>query len=400
MPADRRGFGQDRLKKAGLGDRAGGSTACVTVTTIVVDKDQRVDRERANSASSPLLHGAADTTDLGRVCYERHSLASPHVAGTLALAFPLLVLLSSMAALIRIRRRCNVSRSRAAALSFCADADAVPFLLCAGAGAGYSLDRRTRRSSLSRHLLSGYNSSFHLPELLSTSVLRLHTIAATQTMIARSSVILAAIAALVSAQTPPSCASSCITNSMSSSGCQSANIQCLCTSQSYIDAVTSCVESSCASSDFGAALSYAQSLCAGAGVTLSIDTATLSAAAEASDASSGSASTSTEVSTTASESASAAASSTASSATESSSASSAAAASSSASSSGAESSSTLATSTTSGSTSSSSAASTTTSAASTSTAAAAAKFDPISVSFACIGAVVVSFIAGVASFGF
>ncbi|KAK9362477.1 hypothetical protein V1504DRAFT_490422 [Lipomyces starkeyi] len=312
--------------------------------------------------------------------------------------------------------RCNVARPRAAA--FCADANtdanavpcccvpvpvSVPDILLIGAALVEVLSPATCHLAtsyiyiyiyiytvLTRPVQFLFPSSRVTIYFCPTSAYHRYY----STMIARSSVILAAIAALVSAQTPPSCASSCITGSMSSSDCQSANIECLCTSQSYIDAVTSCVQSTCASSDFGAALSYAQSLCSGAGVTLSIDTATLSEVAQASDASSGSASTSVEASTTASESASAAASSTASSATESSSVSSAAT------SSGAESSSTLATSTTSGGTSSSSAASTTSSATSTSTGAAAAKFDPISVSFACIGAVVVSFIAGVASFGF
>ncbi|KAK9316150.1 hypothetical protein V1522DRAFT_379399 [Lipomyces starkeyi] len=335
-----------------------------------------------------------------------------------------------------IRRRCNVARPRAAAcvdvrtgkVSFCADAntdavadaDAVPLcvpvpvsvpdILLIGAALVEVLSPATC------HLATSYVYIYiyiYISTVLTRPVQFLFPSSRVtiyfcptsayhryySTMIARSSVIFAAIAALVSAQTPPSCASSCITGSMSSSDCQSVNIECLCTSQSYIDAVTSCVQSTCASSDFDAALAYAQSLCSGAGVTLSIDTATLSEVAQASDASSGSASTSVEASTTASGSASAAASSTASSATESSSVSSAAASSSSTSS-GAESSSTLATSTTSGGTSSSSAASTTSSAASTSTGAAAAKFDPISVSFACIGAVVVSFIAGVASFGF
>ncbi|KAK9325704.1 hypothetical protein V1517DRAFT_305121 [Lipomyces orientalis] len=218
-------------------------------------------------------------------------------------------------------------------------------------------------------------------------------------MFARSSVLFAAIAALVAAQQPPACASTCITGSLSSSNCETASVQCLCTSQSFIDAVVSCVQSTCQSSDYGAALDYAQSLCSGAGVTLSINTATFtaggaqasSASAEASTTSS-SAAESSEASATSSSADETSSTEPESSAAESTEASSAAEAS------VTSVASTISTSTTSGGTTTT-AASGTTSSAATSTGAASARFDPISIPFACIGAVVVSFIAGVASFG-
>ncbi|KAK9479821.1 hypothetical protein V1514DRAFT_318751 [Lipomyces japonicus] len=79
-----------------------------------------------------------------------------------------------------------------------------------------------------------------------------------------------------SGSSAPACATTCLTESMSDSGCQTASIQCLCTSQQYISAVTSCVVNSCQQDEFDAALTYAQSLCNGAGVPLSLDTATIS----------------------------------------------------------------------------------------------------------------------------
>ncbi|KAJ8103244.1 hypothetical protein POJ06DRAFT_246988 [Lipomyces tetrasporus] len=225
-------------------------------------------------------------------------------------------------------------------------------------------------------------------------------------MFARSSVIFAAIAALVAGQQPPACASTCITGSLSSSGCDTATVQCLCTSQSFINAVVSCVQSTCAPSDFGAALDYAQGLCGNAGVTLSINTATFTAGgAQASDISSASESASAEASTTASSAAESSETSSAESSEASSEETSAAepTETSSTASSAAESSVTSLAATTSGTLTSITSGGTTsasgTTSSPTSTGAASAQFDPMSISFACIGAVVVSFIAGVASFG-
>ncbi|KAI6121630.1 hypothetical protein F5141DRAFT_999573, partial [Pisolithus sp. B1] len=56
------------------------------------------------------------------------------------------------------------------------------------------------------------------------------------------------------------CADTCIT-SANLGGCSATNDSCLCHSQSFVSAVTSCIETSCSGSDLQQAEEFVRSLC-------------------------------------------------------------------------------------------------------------------------------------------
>ncbi|KAI0725952.1 hypothetical protein C8Q72DRAFT_561698 [Fomitopsis betulina] len=65
----------------------------------------------------------------------------------------------------------------------------------------------------------------------------------------------------------PNCASSCLVDA-DFDGCNSSDDTCLCNSSTFVNSVTSCIESSCSGNDLATAESDAQQLCLAVGVTL------------------------------------------------------------------------------------------------------------------------------------
>ncbi|EPS96363.1 hypothetical protein FOMPIDRAFT_1032411 [Fomitopsis schrenkii] len=65
----------------------------------------------------------------------------------------------------------------------------------------------------------------------------------------------------------PSCASSCLVNA-DFGNCNSTDDTCLCNSSTFVNSVTSCIESSCSGNDLETAEADAQQLCLAVGVTL------------------------------------------------------------------------------------------------------------------------------------
>ncbi|KAI6020106.1 hypothetical protein PISMIDRAFT_678658 [Pisolithus microcarpus 441] len=102
-------------------------------------------------------------------------------------------------------------------------------------------------------------------------------------LVALSAALSSVSAGFVSRQTLPACAQTCIT-SANLGGCSATDDSCLCRNQSFVNAVTSCIESSCTGSDLQQAEEFAQSLCLAVGVTLTISTSTATSASSASSA--------------------------------------------------------------------------------------------------------------------
>lgn len=68
----------------------------------------------------------------------------------------------------------------------------------------------------------------------------------------------------------PSCATSCLSDGIQSSGCSASDIACICESQSFIEQLTPCVESSCSASELETVIQYAVALCGSASVSLDV----------------------------------------------------------------------------------------------------------------------------------
>ncbi|KAK7040743.1 hypothetical protein VNI00_009649 [Paramarasmius palmivorus] len=107
--------------------------------------------------------------------------------------------------------------------------------------------------------------------------------------------ILAALTTSVSAQNLPTCAFTCVASADTGS-CGMDN-KCLCSSQAFVESTTKCIMSSCTGDDLQAAVAGAQQLCADAGVTLSVPSA--SSTAPSSSNTSGSATSAGSAQTTA-----------------------------------------------------------------------------------------------------
>jgi len=81
----------------------------------------------------------------------------------------------------------------------------------------------------------------------------------------------AAFAATVLAQDLtqlPSCATSCVGNSLSSTGCGSLNVTCICNSAGWISGLTCCISKGCDQADINSTIKFAQQICQPVGVTL------------------------------------------------------------------------------------------------------------------------------------
>ncbi|KAL7275489.1 hypothetical protein RUND412_001575 [Rhizina undulata] len=83
-------------------------------------------------------------------------------------------------------------------------------------------------------------------------------------------------AALVAAQTPdisslPQCALTCATTAIGSAstyGCSSTNYKCICTSQSFIGSIETCIKGACNATEQQETLTFAEGFCAQVGVTI------------------------------------------------------------------------------------------------------------------------------------
>ncbi|KAH8112804.1 hypothetical protein DFH11DRAFT_384023 [Phellopilus nigrolimitatus] len=76
-----------------------------------------------------------------------------------------------------------------------------------------------------------------------------------------------AFATLVSRQSPPQCALTCIATANTGT-CSSTDNKCLCANQAFVSSTTNCIESTCTGSDLQSAIQFAQADCAAVGVTL------------------------------------------------------------------------------------------------------------------------------------
>ncbi|KAH8985524.1 hypothetical protein EDB92DRAFT_1350540 [Lactarius akahatsu] len=100
------------------------------------------------------------------------------------------------------------------------------------------------------------------------------------------------------AQSPlPACASPCVTASIPTSGCSSANNTCICESNPFLVAFSACINESCSSDDIQQALTFYSIACAGEGPGFSIP-ATESSTTVSGSSSSGIPTLSSSVSTT------------------------------------------------------------------------------------------------------
>ncbi|GAA6006415.1 CFEM domain-containing protein [Rhodotorula paludigena] len=97
---------------------------------------------------------------------------------------------------------------------------------------------------------------------------------------------LAPTIALAQSINVPTCVVTCIGTAASSTSCASSDLQCLCSSSTFLDDVTSCMVDQCSQDDLTAGLSVGEQYCAAAGVSvsLSVPGAASTAAAETSSA--------------------------------------------------------------------------------------------------------------------
>ncbi|WAO92186.1 CFEM domain-containing protein [Fusarium falciforme] len=101
------------------------------------------------------------------------------------------------------------------------------------------------------------------------------------------SVLIAAVLASAGtlAQSPlPSCAQTCALNALSSSGCGSTDVACVCKSTAFVEGYTSCVATSCSAEDAAKAEQYGVQLCGSAGVSVSGEAPATEAPAVSSEA--------------------------------------------------------------------------------------------------------------------
>ncbi|GAA5830111.1 hypothetical protein JCM3766R1_002789 [Sporobolomyces carnicolor] len=105
--------------------------------------------------------------------------------------------------------------------------------------------------------------------------------------------------AILAQATVPACVLTCIGSSSALTSCQTADAQCLCSSQTFIDGVSACMIQSCSSEELEVGVGFGQQYCASVGVTVSIPTSLDNGGQETSASSSSAASaTTTQVSTT------------------------------------------------------------------------------------------------------
>ncbi|PHH54017.1 hypothetical protein CFIMG_000944RA [Ceratocystis fimbriata CBS 114723] len=89
-----------------------------------------------------------------------------------------------------------------------------------------------------------------------------------------STIFLAAIAGVVSAQTStslPSCATNCVSGFTSGStiaDCSQGDVACICGNNEFLSQIACCLVDACNEQDQASTLSYASNLCAGFGVTV------------------------------------------------------------------------------------------------------------------------------------
>ncbi|KAK7903674.1 hypothetical protein LTR67_001694 [Exophiala xenobiotica] len=75
----------------------------------------------------------------------------------------------------------------------------------------------------------------------------------------------------------PSCAVSCATNAIGSTGCALTDAHCICTASTFLSGVESCISTACSPADQQATLQFAVSFCGSAGVTITLPTASATA---------------------------------------------------------------------------------------------------------------------------
>ncbi|KAF5391000.1 hypothetical protein D9757_003973 [Collybiopsis confluens] len=83
----------------------------------------------------------------------------------------------------------------------------------------------------------------------------------------------------------PSCALTCLSSAITSSGCDTTDEKCLCTSSTFINSTSSCITKSCSDTDAATALKGAADLCASVSVTLDTSSIAASVTSPASSAS-------------------------------------------------------------------------------------------------------------------
>ncbi|GAA5932739.1 CFEM domain-containing protein [Sporobolomyces koalae] len=92
----------------------------------------------------------------------------------------------------------------------------------------------------------------------------------------RSFTVFAAIAALVPtvfAQTNvPTCVVTCIGDAAARTSCQSTDSQCLCSSQTFLEGVSACMQKSCSAEDLAFGIKFGEQYCATAGVSVTVPT--------------------------------------------------------------------------------------------------------------------------------
>ncbi|KZT00727.1 uncharacterized protein LAESUDRAFT_665566 [Laetiporus sulphureus 93-53] len=121
----------------------------------------------------------------------------------------------------------------------------------------------------------------------------------TAILVALSGAFVAANAVILKRQSLPTCADTCLTNA-NLDGCNASDDSCLCNDKTFVDSVTSCIESACTGSDLTEAEEYAQQLCLAVGVTLTASSAASTSGSATASGSSTSSATATSTSTAAS----------------------------------------------------------------------------------------------------
>ncbi|KAL6250794.1 hypothetical protein RBB50_003097 [Rhinocladiella similis] len=71
----------------------------------------------------------------------------------------------------------------------------------------------------------------------------------------------------------PSCALSCATNAIGSTGCALTDAKCICTATNFLSGVETCIQGACSQADQQATLQFAVQFCAQANVTITLPTA-------------------------------------------------------------------------------------------------------------------------------
>ncbi|GAA5966368.1 hypothetical protein JCM3765_005079 [Sporobolomyces pararoseus] len=90
----------------------------------------------------------------------------------------------------------------------------------------------------------------------------------------RSFTLFAAVAAVVPAifaqTTVPPCVLTCIGQASALTSCQTADAQCLCSSQTFLDGVSACMIQSCSADELSIGVGFGEQYCASVGVQVSI----------------------------------------------------------------------------------------------------------------------------------